>query len=86
MRQQGRSNRSCWSGFGWIIFCQGKNKISFYKKVINRSARVIFSLARLVTVNRKAVSRVEKLPATHAHDLFKCSQVFYCGKLCYKQC
>ena len=43
---QGRSNRSGWSGFGLTTFSQGKNETPFYKKqVINKSARVIFSLS-----------------------------------------
>ena len=34
---------------GPTTFCQGKNKIPFYKKqVIYKGARVIFGLARLV--------------------------------------
>ena len=42
-------NRSSWSGFGQTTTSQGKNKIPFYnKQVINKSARVIFGLVRLV--------------------------------------
>ena len=57
------------------LFSQGKIKlISFYtKQVTSRSARIILALLGLLyysTVNRKAVSRAEKLLATHARDLF----------------
>ena len=46
---QGHSNQSGLSGYGPTTFSQGKNKILFYKKqVINKGARVIFGLARLV--------------------------------------
>ena len=47
---QGHRNWSGWSGLGLTTVSQGKNKIpSFYKKkVINKSARVIFGLVRLV--------------------------------------
>ena len=42
---QGCSRWSGWSGFGWTTISEGKNKISFYRKlVINKSTRVIFGL------------------------------------------
>ena len=67
------------------LFLKAKYNFTFYKKqIINRSARVIFSLARLVmlyynTVNRKAVSRTGRLSSAHAF-YFNAHKVFCCGK------
>ena len=71
---QDRSNWSGSSGLGRTTFSQGKHKIPFYKKqVINKGARAIFGLLGMLyynTENTKAVSRVRKLSAAHARDLF----------------
>ena len=78
-------NQSGWSGFGQTTISQGKNKIPFYKKqVINKSARVIFGLVRLViysTVGRKAISKGGKLLAAHAGSLVYAHKIFCCAKV-----
>ena len=61
------------------VFSQGKSKIPFLQKTTNKqSASVILGLIRLITLDRKGISRGARLSAAHAFRSLLCSKV-----LCY---
>ena len=77
---QGSSSLSSWSGFGQTNISQGKNKIPFYKKQINKSSRVILDLFSLLcydAVDRKAFDEVENNQLPMHAKYFMLHKVFY---------
>ena len=83
---QGRSRRSGWSGFGWTIISQDKNKVPFYRKqVINKSAKVIFwtcSACYYDALYRKTYNAVENNRSpTHARIFYATQGFLLCKSL-----